>query len=295
MTDLDELRRALRAQESLAPDPGVVFAAATRRIRRRRTAGVAAVTLTVAALAAGAIGLLGRGTAAVPPATLASPASAAVSELPATGKVPPAAPAISLEDSSWDLMMWSVQAHFAALHYGQDHHYAFQIEVRDGTAPAGALAAKPSTAGELAHPESVMWQDGPGRWIWVRTTKPVTPAEMLGLLAKIRTTPPVIASPLKSVQVPDGQQVGTFTSEPETNTLVLCPDAETKAPLDTRCFSLTVSLTKSGGTTAGGGYPQDPLPAHQYRTLGAYTIEINSSHANEQAALALLNSVQLNR
>ena len=62
MTDLDELRRALRAQESLAPDPVDVLAVATRRIRRRRTTSVAAVTLTVAALGAGAVVVLGRGT-----------------------------------------------------------------------------------------------------------------------------------------------------------------------------------------------------------------------------------------
>ena len=34
---------------------------------------------------------------------------------------------------------------------------------------------------------------------------------------------------------------------------------------------------------------------HQYRKLGAYTVEINSSPANKQAASTLLNSVQLNR
>ncbi|EOD66646.1 hypothetical protein H480_20574, partial [Amycolatopsis vancoresmycina DSM 44592] len=41
MTDLDQLRRVLHAQEALAPDPDVVLAAATRRIRRRRATGVA--------------------------------------------------------------------------------------------------------------------------------------------------------------------------------------------------------------------------------------------------------------
>ncbi|MEV6643540.1 hypothetical protein [Amycolatopsis sp. NPDC051371] len=295
MTDLDELRRVLRAQESSAPDPDDVLAVATRRIRLRRTTSVAAVTLTVAALGAGAVGLLDRGTAAVPPAALGSSPSAAASGSPATGKVPPAAPALSFEDSSWHLLVWAVQPHFASLHYGQDHRYAFEIDVRDGKAPESALATKPSTAGQIPHPKSVMWQDGPDRWIWVRTTKPVTAAEMLALLGKIGTTPPVVDSPLKSVQVPDGQQVTTFTSEPETNTLVLCPDPEAKrAPLDSRCFSLTVSLTSTTGN-ADSTFPQDPLPAHQFKKLGAYTLEINSSHANEQAALALLNSVQLNR
>jgi hypothetical protein len=293
MTDLDEVRRALRAQESLAPDPGAVLAVAHRRIRRRRTTSVAAVTLTVAALATGAVVVLDRGDTAVPPATLASPSSAAATGSSATGKVPPAAPAMSLDDSSWDLMVWAVQPHFASLHYGQAHRYAFEIEARDGTAPRSALATKPSTAGQIPHPQSVMWQDGPGRWIWVRTTKPVTAAEMLVLLTKIRTTPPVIESPLKSVQIPDGQKVVTFTSEPEANTLVLCPDAETShAPLDNRCFSLFVSLTGRSGDTASA---DDPLPAHHHRTLGAYTLEIDSSYAHEQAALALLNSVQLNR
>ncbi|UOZ05466.1 hypothetical protein [Amycolatopsis sp. WQ 127309] len=293
MTDLDELRRALRAQESLAPDPDAVLAVATRRIRRRRTTSVAAVTLTVAALGAGAVGLLDRGTAVVPPATLASPPSATVTQPPAAGKVPPAAPAISLEDSSWDLTMWAVQPHIETLHYAQNHSYAFTIESRGGTAPHSALATKPSTADRIPHPQSVMWQDGPDHWIRVTTTKPVTAPEMLALLGKIHTTPPMIASPLKSLQVPDGQQVGTFTSEPETNTLVLCPPAEVgKTPLDPRCFSLTVSLT---GRAADGGYPQDPLPVHQHRTLGAYTIEIDSSPAHAKEALTLLDSVQLNR
>ncbi|AEK43671.1 hypothetical protein [Amycolatopsis mediterranei] len=35
MADLDELRRTLRAQEALAPDPGAVLAAALRQLRRR--------------------------------------------------------------------------------------------------------------------------------------------------------------------------------------------------------------------------------------------------------------------
>jgi len=288
MTDIDQLRRALRAQESLAPDPDTVLASATRRIRRRRLVSVATVTLTVAAVGAGAIGILSRDTVAVPPATLASSSFA-----PATEKVPPAAPAVSLEDGSWDLMMWAVQPHLAALHYGQGHKYAFEIQVRDGTAPHSALAKKPSDAGQISHPQSVMWQDGPDRWIWATTTKPVTAQEMLALLTKIGTTPPVIESPLKSLQLPDGQKVGTFTSEPETNTLVLCPASELeKAPLDSRCFSLTISLTSR---FADGSVPQDPLPAHQHRALGAYTIEIDSSHANQQTALTVLNSVQLNR
>ncbi|WP_284741461.1 hypothetical protein [Amycolatopsis sp. RTGN1] len=288
MTDLDELRRALRAQESLAPDPEEVLAGATRRIRRRRTTSVAAVTLTVAALAAGAIGVLNRGTEVVPPATSASPASAAPS-----ASVLPAAPAISLEDSSWDLMMWSTRPGFAALHYAQGHQYGFEIDVRDGAAPHSALAAKPTAAGQLSNPKSVMWQDGPGRWIWARTAKPVTASEMLALLAKIGTTPPVVASPLKSLQIPGGQEVGAFTSEPETNTLVLCPGAVLgKAPLDSRCFSLTVSLTSH---FADSPFPEDPLPVHQHRRLGAYTIEITSSPANERAALTVLDSVQLNR
>ena len=291
MTDLDELRRALRAQESLAPDPVDVLAAATRRIRRRRTAGVAAVTLTVTALGAAAVVVLGRGPATVPPATLAS--SPAVTQPPAAEKVPPAAPAISLEDRSWELLMWSSRPHYAALHYGQARQYAFEIDVRDGAAPAGALATKPSAAGQLPNPKSVMWRDGPDRWIWARTTKPVTAGEMLALLAKIGTTPPVVASPLKFVQLPGGQQVGSFTSEPETNTVVLCPgDVLGKAPLDSRCFSLTVSLTSH---FADSSFPEDPLPVHQHRRLGAYTVEVNSSPANRQAASTLLNSVQLNR
>jgi hypothetical protein len=289
MTDLDELRRALHAQEALAPDPGTVLAAATRRIRRRRATGVAAVTLTVAALGAGAVGLLSRDTAVVPPATLAS----AGSEPAATGKVPPPAPAISLQDSSWDMVMWSIQPHFAGLHYGQGHRYAFEIDVRDGTAPHSALPAKPSAADRIKDPKSVMWQDGPGRWIWVRTTKPVTPADMLTLLGKIRTTPPVVASPLKSVHLPDGQELRSFTSEPETNTFVLCPDPEsTKIPLDSRCISAFITLT---GTSGDSPSPDDPLPLHQHRTLGAYTIEIDSSPANKQTALQVMNSIQLNR
>ncbi len=293
MTDLDEVRRALDAQESLAPDPDAVVTVAGRRIRRRHTTGVAAVALAVAAVGAGVFWAQDRGTAVVPPATLASPPSATVTPPPAAGKAPPAAPAISLEDSSWDLLFWAVQPHFAGLHYAQDHRYAFEIDVRDGTAPHSALATKPSAADQIPHPQSVMWQDGPNRWIRVTTTKPVTAAEMLALLGKIHATPPVIASPLKSIQVPDGQQVGTFTSEPETNTLVLCPPAAVgKAPLDPRCFSLTVSLTSRA---ADSSFPQDPLPVHQHRTLGAYTLEIDSSRADEQAALALLNSVQLSR
>ncbi|MEV7094807.1 hypothetical protein AB0M80_18415 [Amycolatopsis sp. NPDC051045] len=296
MTDLEQLRRALRAQESLAPDPGDVLTGATRRIRRRRTAGVAAVTLTVAALGVGAVGVLGRDSALVPPATLGSSSSAAPDGPSATEKVPPAAPAVSLEDGSWDLLMWAVQPHFAALHYGQGHQYAFEIDVRDGTAPRSALAAKPSNAGQIPDPQSVRWQDGPDRWIWVRTTKPVTAADMVTLLAKIGTKPPVIESPLKSVQLPDGQKVRTFTSEPDTNTLALCPAPVLgKVPLDSGCFSLFVSLTSRAGTASDSPSPQDPLPARQRRTLGAYTLEINSSHANAQAARTLLNSVQLNR
>lgn len=297
MTDLDELRRVLRAQESLAPDPGAVLAGATRRIRRRRATSVAAVTLTVAALGAGAVGLLDRGSpAATPPATLASPVSSgAASQAPDATKVPPPAPAISLEDKSWDLLFWAVQPHFASIHYGQDHRYGFDIEVRDGKAPGSALPAKPTTAAQIAHPQTVRWQDGPQRWVTVRTSKPVTAAEMLGLLGKIGTTPPVIASPLKSLRVPDGQKVATFTSEPETNTLVLCPDLEANmAPLDPRCFSLFVFLTGTGEST-GAVDPKDPLPAHQSRKLGGYTLEMNSSYPNKAAALALLNSVQLTR
>ncbi|MFG1645795.1 hypothetical protein ACGFMK_36425 [Amycolatopsis sp. NPDC049252] len=296
MTDLEQVRRVLRAQEALAPDPDVVLAVATRRIRRRRTTGVAAVTLAVAALGAGAVGVLDRGGPAQPPATLASPSSTpSTSSPPAAGKVPPAAPAVSLEDGSWDLMVWAVQPNFASVQYGQDRRYSFEIEVRDGTAPGSALPAKPTTAGQLTHPGSVAWRDGPDRWFWVRTTKPVTAAEMLVLLGKIHATPPVVASPLKSVQVPEGQKVATFTSEPDTNTLVLCPaEAVDTAPLDTRCFSLFVSLSTILDVTRKAS-PKDPLPARQYRTLGAYAIEVDSSYAHEAAALALLNSVQLNR
>ncbi|HEY3466441.1 MAG TPA: hypothetical protein VGL47_15005 [Amycolatopsis sp.] len=288
MTDLDDLRSALRARESLAPDPDAVLAVATRRIRRRRTTGVAAVALAVAAIGAGGVVLLDRDTATAPPAVTLGSASASPEQ------VPPAAPAVSLEDGSWTLLFWAVQPHFASLHYAQDHRYGFEIEVRDGTAPGSALAAKPTTAGQLADPRSVTWQDGPGRWIRVRTTKPVTAAEMLALLTKIRGTPPVIASPLKSVRVPQGQKVTTFTSEPETNTLVLCPDPEKAgAPLDNRCLALTVSLTSSNAASPPS--PEDPLPAYHQRAIGAYTVEIASSHANEPAALALLDSVQLAR
>jgi hypothetical protein len=294
MTDLDEVRRALRAQESLAPDPGDVLTGATRRIRRRRTAGVAAVTLTVAALGVGAVGLLGRENAVVPPAALGT--SAAPEGSSTTEKVPTAAPAISLEDGSWQPLLWAVQPHFASVHYGQAHQYGFDIEVREGAAPRGVAAKKPANAGEIPDPRSVRWQDGPDRWIWVRTTKPVTAAEMLTLLGKVAAKPPVIESPLKSVQLPAGQQVRTFTSEPETNTLTLCPPpAMEKVPLDSGCLSLFISLTSRAGAASDSASPQDPLPARQRRTIGAYTLEINSSQANAKAARALLDSVQLNR
>ncbi|MFB9690538.1 hypothetical protein [Amycolatopsis plumensis] len=296
MTDLDALRRTLRAQESLAPDPDGVLAVATRRLRRRRIAGVAAVALTVAALGVGAVAVLGRGTATVAPASRVNAPPVSVTAAPAAGQVPPSPPAVSLEDGSWDLLFWAVQPHFAAVHYGQAHRYAFEIEVRDGTAPRGAPTAKPSDAGQLRHPQTVQWQDAPGRWIRVTTTKPVTPAEMLALLGKIRTTPPVLGSPLKSLEVPAGQKVATFTSEPETNTLVLCPDLDARmAPLDKRCLSLTVSLTSRAGNAEGGTFPEDPLPARRSRTLGAYTVEVHSSPAQEQAAAAMLDSVRLNR
>ncbi|MBE8520483.1 hypothetical protein ILP97_23850 [Amycolatopsis sp. H6(2020)] len=296
MTDLGELRRTLRAQESLAPDPDDVLAAATGRIRRRRTASVAAVMFAVAVLGVGAVAVLGRGTATAPPASRVSAPPASVTGASGAEAVLPAAPAVRLEDGSWDLLFWAVQPHFAAVHYGQGPRYAFEIEVRDGTAPHSASAAKPSEAGRSPHPQTVMWQDGPGRWIRVTTTKPVTPAGMLALLAKIRTTPPVIDSPLQSLQIPAGQKVATFTSEPENKTLVLCPDPEAgMAPLDTRCFSLTVSLTSRTGKAEEAATPQDPLPARRFRTLGADTIEVDSSYAQEQAASALANSVRLDR
>ncbi|AEK44839.1 hypothetical protein [Amycolatopsis mediterranei] len=295
MTDLDELRRALRAQETLAPDPDEVLAGATRRIRRRRVIGVAAVTFAVVALGAGAVGALERGTAVVPPAAHPSPSSAAATGSPDTGKVPPAAPAVSLEDSSWQLMFWAIQPHFATVHYGQDHKYAFEIEVRESAPPKSALPAKPTTAGQISQPQTVMWQDGPNRWFRVQTAKPVTAAEMLDLLGKIRATPPVIKSPLKSVQLPAGQKVDTFTSESEANTLVLCPDIEVrKVPLDSRCFSLFVWIPRNN-ESSDSGTEQDPLPARQFRKIGPYTVEINSSPANRAAALTLLNSVQLDR
>ncbi|WP_086678478.1 hypothetical protein, partial [Amycolatopsis pretoriensis] len=269
-----------------------------RRIRRRRAAGVAAVTLTVAALGAGAVGLLNRGAPAAtpPPATLATPASsAAASEASDAAKVPPPAPAISLEDKSWDLVFWAVHPGFASLHYQQGQKYGLEIDVQDGTAPGSVLPAKPTSADQLTNPKTVLWQDGPRRWIRVRTAKPVTAAEMVGLLAKIGTTPPVLASPLKSLQVPDGLKVATFTSEPETNTLVLCPDLKADmAPLDPGCFSMFVFLTGTG-ESAGGVDPKDPLPAHQSRKLGGYTLEMNSSYPNKAAALALLDSVRLTR
>lgn len=104
-----------------------MLAAATRRIRRRRTTSVVAVTLAVAALGAVAVGVLNRGTAVVPPATLATPAVG--TESSSTEKVPPTAPAISLEDTSWDLMVWSIQPHFAGVHYGQGH----QTDRADGS------------------------------------------------------------------------------------------------------------------------------------------------------------------
>ncbi|MGW5744488.1 hypothetical protein [Amycolatopsis sp. NPDC003861] len=294
MTDLDALRRTLRAQESLAPDPEAVFAGATRRLRRRRIAGVAAVTLAVAALGVGAVAVLGQGATTVPPASRLNAPPASASGAPATEPLLPTAPAVSLEDSSWGLLFWAIQPQFGTVHYGQAHRYAFQIEVRDGTAPSSALKAKPSDAGQIPHPQGVMWQDGPGRWIRVTTTKPVTAADMLALLGKIRTTPPVIDSPLKSLQIPAGQKVATFTSEAETNTLVLCPDLERKlAPLDPGCFSLTVSLTSRAAQSPP--FPDDPLPERQFRTLGAYTIEVDSSHAQKQAASALVNSVLLKR
>ncbi|OXM68424.1 hypothetical protein [Amycolatopsis vastitatis] len=296
MTDLDELRRTLRAQESLAPDPGDVLAAATRRLRRRRIASVAAVTLAVAALGVGAVAMLGRGTATAPPASRVNAPPASVTEFSVAEQVPPAAPAVSLEDGSWDLMFWAVQPHFATVHYGQGHRYAFEIEVRDGAAPRSALAAKPSDAKKIRDPQSVAWQDGPGRWIRVTTTKPMAPAETLALLTKIRAAPPVISSPLESLQIPAGQKVDTFTSEPESNTLVLCPDPEArKAPLDNRCFSLTVSPAGRTAQPEDGAIPEEPLPVHRFRTLGAYTIEVDSSSAQEQAASALMNSVRLNR
>lgn len=237
--------------------------------------------------------MLNRDAAVVSPATLATSSSAADSAPAATGKVLPDAPSISLEDSSWTLAMWSVQPHVASLHYAQAHRYSFEIDVRAGTAPRGALPAKPSAAGQITHPQNVMWQDGPDRWIWVRITKPVTAADTLALLAKISTEPPVLESPLKWVQIPGGQKVDTFTSEPEANTLVLCPGPDTsKTPIDNRCLTMFVSPAARAADTVA---PDDPLPAHQHRTVGAYTVEVDSSYANKQAALALMNSVQLNR
>ncbi|MCR6487785.1 hypothetical protein M8542_33665 [Amycolatopsis sp. OK19-0408] len=291
MTDLDELRRALRAEEALAPDPESALAAATRRIRRRRATSVAAVTLSVAALGAGAVGLLDRGAAVTPPASPAGSTSA-VSTAPG-GKVPPAAPAVSLQDSSWHLLVWSVEPHYVNLHYGQDRKYGLELAVREGTAPATALPAKPTSAAQIPDTRSVMWQDTPDRWFWVRTTKPMKAAELVTLLAKIGTTPPVVDAPLKSVRVPDGQQLVAFTSEPEANTFILCPDLDAdRAPLDSRCLSVFVSLSSTAGSSS---FPNDPLPVHQHREIGRYTVEIDSSSANEQAARQLMNSVTLTR
>lgn len=125
----------------------------------------------------------------------------------------------------------------------------------------------------------------------------MTRDQLLGLVNGVRDTPPALQSPLKSARIPAGVSVATYTSEPETTTALLCPDPA-KAAHDPRCLSLTIWKTGTMSPHPTGPDVQDspggPVLRYRNRTTPAYTIEVGSSAENQQAAQALLDSVELN-
>jgi hypothetical protein len=219
MPELDELRDALRARESMAPETADVLAAAGRRIRRRRvTSVVAAVVVTIAGLGAGAAAV--RHQSAAPELPVAAPGTTTLSAqgLP-----------FSIEDRGYRLLRWETDPHQTTGHYVGPAARVLDVTAYDHD---------PGRQGPPA--QWVSWHAAPERWISLRS-KQLGQAQLLAVAGLVKSSPTPSASPLRSLRAPQGYQLDSWFSEPASDTVVLCPGGRRG---DAHCASVLVSRSE---------------------------------------------------
>jgi hypothetical protein len=243
MTDLQELRDALCARESMAPEPGDVLAGAGRRIRRRRIASVAvAVFVTTAGVSAGVAATHPRPSAPDLPVAAATATTLSAPSLP-----------FSFASGSYRIASWATGKHETKAQYVTPSGRAVDIAVLDhdpGRPTATSLTTaqlhgKTITMSDRGSTgQEMYWQEAPGRWFTMEATM-ASPPQLLALAAAVKTgesTPST--SPLRSLRVPQGYELDSWLGDPVGDTVVLCPGGRSG---DDHC--VTVSVSRAGLTT----------------------------------------------
>ncbi|WP_236793590.1 hypothetical protein [Amycolatopsis sp. GM8] len=240
MTELEDLRDALRARESMAPELDVVLAGAGRRIRRRRVAGVSVV---VAAMIVGVTaGVVALRQAGGDPDRLpvAAPVTATLS-----------APVVPFTPAGYRLLSWTSDTHQITAQYADNAGRLLDITAQDSEPAPDPAQRTTALDGRVvtvsAH--SVSWLDVPGRWITVRS-RSVSAEQLQAVAGGLATIPAPPTSPLRSLRVPPGFGLVSWQGDASNDVVELCPGGQAG---DDRC--VTVQVTRTLGT------PLPPAPA----------------------------------
>lgn len=240
----DQLREALRARESLAPDPEAVLVSAHGRIKRRR-----ARRRVAGAAAAVAVVMAGTGAGM----SLLRPSDEPGRVEPAAGGddgAPVAAPALPFTvgglPADYTLTGWTISdGDSSALYQGK---WGDQVQVvvsgaaavpsfgdgAPGYTPADALRVQEVVGGRL-----VTVFAGAGRF---------GSGDLLRVARSVRFQPTPVPSTLRALRAPRGLDVRQWSGSPGFDDLLLCPPAvpaTTPVTADDQCYSVTVDVVKA--------------------------------------------------
>ncbi|GAB3570198.1 hypothetical protein GCM10027445_23300 [Amycolatopsis endophytica] len=299
MSEIPELRKALRTRESLAPDPEVVLAGAHGRIRRRRTkrrvvGAAAAVAVTIAGVGAGM--------------SLLRPSEDAPRIDAAAGDAPVAAPALPFTvdglPEGYELTGWTVSDTNASGLYDSPRGDHVEIILSEGTLPeapakvpngrdVGGYVSSPAGGGAQAQK-----QIAPGRIVTVLAKlNQLASSKLLDIAGTVRLVPTPVPSTLRALRAPEGLTVRQWTGSDGFDYLVLCPDeVPAAAPTggDGRCYSVTVEgRPPSAYTTATSKAPPPvTMPVKSVRRLldGGRTLTVRTESGTQPVMDAIASS-----
>ncbi len=288
MSEMRNLREALKTREALAPDPDAVLAGAHGRIRRRRAqrriaGAAAAVAVVIAGVAAGMTVLRPSDE----PESIEAAAGAADLPLPA-----PALPfTVGDLPSGFELSTWTVSGSFASGRYNGSSGNYLEISVSDY--PDRQVGESGMVTDLAGGGTQAKVRIAPDRVVSVLTKAWQIPdISVLRIARSVRLVPTPVHSMLRSLRAPADLTVRQWSGGTEYEYLTLCPpEVQTQSPArpDGRCYSVSVAGPVPATTTRATTSTSAPAPLITVKTvrriLDGGTVLMVDTEDGEQAVV----------
>lgn len=266
MSEMRNLREALKTREALAPDPDAVLAGAHGRIRRRRAQRrIAGAAAAVAVVIAGA----GAGMTVLRPSNEPESieAAAGATDLPVPA---PALPfTVGELPSGFELSSWTVSGSAASGRY--NGYYGNYLEISVGDFPDADVGESGIVTDLAGGGTQAKVRIAPDRVVSVLTkTWQIPDINMLQIARSVRLVPTPVHSMLRSLRAPAGLTVRQWSGDARYEYLTLCPHevpAQSPARSDGRCYNVSVNGPVPPTTTRATTTTDVPAPMVGVKTV----------------------------